>query len=84
MVQKDFMPNHEDIIKSHTMTLGVNELHFEYEGTKFMLIDLGGARTERKRWIDSFEGVAAVIFAARWLNTTRCCSTPGMEAPIEC
>jgi GTPase SAR1 family protein len=40
------------------------ETEFEYNGMQFRLIDVGGQRTERKKWIHCFEGVTAVIFVA--------------------
>jgi len=58
----DFLPNEEDIIKCRGKTLGVVEMHFEVDNNSFTIVDVGGQRNERKKWIHCFEGVAAVIF----------------------
>jgi len=58
----DFIPTAEDIIKCRGKTLGVVEMHFEIENQTFTIVDVGGQRNERKKWIHCFEGVAAVIF----------------------
>jgi len=61
-VAPDFLPNDEDILKSRGKTLGVVEMHFDVDNDSFTIVDVGGARNERKKWIHCFEGVAAVIF----------------------
>jgi len=59
---QDFIPTEEDIIKCRGKTLGVVEMHFEVDTQTFTIVDVGGQRNERKKWIHCFEGVAAVIF----------------------
>jgi hypothetical protein len=34
------------------------------DNTPFEMYDVGGQRTERKKWIHCFEGVDAIIFVA--------------------
>ena len=45
-------------------TTGVIEQKFEIKGTHFHIFDVGGQRSERKKWIHCFEHVTAVIFVA--------------------
>merc|ERR1712048_687920 len=45
-------------------TTGVIEQKFEIKGTQFHIFDVGGQRSERKKWIRCFEHVTAVIFVA--------------------
>jgi len=56
-----FLPNDEDIVKCRGKTLGVVEMHFDVDNSSFTIVDTGGERNERKKWIHCFEGVAAVI-----------------------
>jgi len=56
-----FLPNDEDIIKCRGKTLGVVEMHFEVDNESFTIVDTGGERNERKKWIHCFEGVAVLI-----------------------
>jgi len=58
----EFIPSEEDIIKCRGKTLGVVEMLFEVDNNSFTIVDVGGQRNERKKWIHCFEGVAAVIF----------------------
>jgi len=60
----DFLPTFEDILKARRKSTGIVETIFEYEGTQFTLVDVGGQRSERKKWLHCFSTVTAVIFLA--------------------
>jgi len=60
--EQGFQPSNEDILFARKRTSGVNLLDFEMYGAKFLLIDVGGQRTERKKWLAHFDIVDAVIF----------------------
>jgi GTPase SAR1 family protein len=62
IASKDFVPSEEDILYSRKQTRQVQQLQFVVEGKKFSLIDVGGQRIERRKWINYFEDVDAVIF----------------------
>lgn len=59
----DFTPTKEDILRSRTKTTGINETGFLYNGKRVILVDVGGQRSERRKWLPSFSGViSAVIY----------------------
>jgi len=60
----DFQPTFEDILKARRKTSGVIETVFDHDGTQFTLVDVGGQRSERKKWLHCFSTVTAVIFLA--------------------
>jgi hypothetical protein len=39
-----------------------SETHFQIGDLKYKLFDVGGQRSERKKWIHCFENVTAIIF----------------------
>lgn len=43
-------------------TTGITETTFEINGTLARLFDVGGTRSERKKWIHAFEKVDIVVF----------------------
>jgi hypothetical protein len=45
-------------------TTGIVEISFLIKGVEFRVFDVGGQRSERKKWIHCFEDVNAVIFVA--------------------
>jgi len=51
-----------DILQSRAQTTGVTETSFIISGKKFILVDVGGQRSERKKWLHVFENVTGVLF----------------------
>lgn len=45
-------------------TSGIIETKFELEGMEFTIVDVGGQRTERRKWLHCFDNVTAVIYLA--------------------
>jgi len=52
------------VLRCRARTTGIVETDFEIEEYHFKLLDVGGQRNERKKWIHCFENVTAVIFVA--------------------
>lgn len=48
-----FMPNDQDILRSRVKTTGIQETEFRVEKSVFQIFDVGGQRSERKKWIVS-------------------------------
>jgi GTPase SAR1 family protein len=59
-----YVPTEADVMRCRARTTGIVEMPFTMDGTKLLLLDVGGQRNERKKWIFCFEGVQAVIFVA--------------------
>merc|ERR1719414_824676 len=59
-----FIPNDEDILYVRYRTTGVIEQKFEIKKNIFHVFDVGGQKSERKKWINCFDNVTAVIFVA--------------------
>jgi GTPase SAR1 family protein len=62
--QTGYLPTEADIFRSRVPTTGIVETSFVIDGNKFRIIDVGGQRSERKKWVHCFEGVTAVLFVA--------------------
>ena len=60
----DFLPTNEDIIRMRQSTTGVVEITVPYGGRSLRLIDVGGQRAERRKWINCFEDVTSILFIA--------------------
>jgi len=62
---EDYIPNEQDVLRSRQQTTAVIETFFEVNNTKFKLVDVGGQKSLRRKWIHFFfEGVNAVLFCA--------------------
>lgn len=60
----EYVPNDKDILLVRYRTTGVIEQKFEIKKNLFHVFDVGGQKSERKKWIHCFELVTAVIFVA--------------------
>uniref|UniRef100_A0AC35U8N1 Guanine nucleotide-binding protein subunit alpha n=1 Tax=Rhabditophanes sp. KR3021 TaxID=114890 RepID=A0AC35U8N1_9BILA len=60
----DYMPTEQDILLSRIKTTGIVETSFRMKNVDFRVFDVGGQRSERKKWIHCFEDVNAIIFIA--------------------
>lgn len=49
-------------MRTRVKTTGIVEVHFSFKNLNFKLFDVGGQRSERKKWIHCFEDVTAIIF----------------------
>eukprot|EP00042_Codosiga_hollandica_P033484 m.224539 g.224539 ORF g.224539 m.224539 type:complete len:356 (-) comp54198_c0_seq4:286-1353(-) len=59
-----YVPNVQDVLCSRVATTGISEFNFEMEGTNFRMLDVGGQRSERRKWIHCFEGITSITFIA--------------------
>ncbi|KAF4091181.1 hypothetical protein AMELA_G00033980 [Ameiurus melas] len=59
-----YVPTQQDVLRTRVKTTGIVETHFTFKDLHFKMFDVGGQRSERKKWIHCFEGVTAIIFCA--------------------
>jgi hypothetical protein len=64
ITSQDYIPTAEDILRSKMRTTGVLETVFETSGIEFTIVDVGGQRSERRKWLHIFENITAVIYLA--------------------
>jgi len=62
LVATDYVPSVQDVLRSRAKTTGIIETEFTVAKTKFTLVDVGGQRSERRKWMHCFQDVTAVIF----------------------
>uniref|UniRef100_A0A4W5M2N5 Guanine nucleotide binding protein (G protein), alpha inhibiting activity polypeptide 3 n=1 Tax=Hucho hucho TaxID=62062 RepID=A0A4W5M2N5_9TELE len=60
--QQNYVPTQQDVLRTRVKTTGIVETHFTFKDLYFKMFDVGGQRSERKKWIHCFEGVTAIIF----------------------
>lgn len=60
--QTNYIPSQQDVLRTRVKTTGIVETHFTFKQLYFKMFDVGGQRSERKKWIHCFEGVTAIIF----------------------
>ena len=58
----DYTPTNEDILMARITTVGINEYAFRMDSLLVRMVDVGGQRPEREKWIEAFDGVTALVF----------------------
>ncbi|XP_068430931.1 guanine nucleotide-binding protein subunit alpha-14-like [Clinocottus analis] len=59
-----YIPTLQDILRVRVPTTGIIEYPFDLSKVIFRMVDVGGQRSERKKWIHCFENVTSIIFLA--------------------
>ncbi|WPG97342.1 Guanine nucleotide-binding protein alpha-3 subunit [Acrodontium crateriforme] len=58
----DYIPTEPDVLRARTKTTGIYETRFQMGQLSIHMFDVGGQRSERKKWIHCFENVTSIIF----------------------
>ncbi|XP_058620657.1 guanine nucleotide-binding protein G(olf) subunit alpha isoform X5 [Onychostoma macrolepis] len=62
--QSDYTPTDQDLLRCRVLTSGIFETRFQVDKVNFHMFDVGGQRDERRKWIQCFNDVTAIIFVA--------------------
>lgn len=57
-----YCPDNQDVLRAREATTGIHEFTFDLDPAEFRMIDVGGQRSERRKWIHCFERITSVIF----------------------
>ncbi|KAK3571990.1 hypothetical protein QTP86_021337 [Hemibagrus guttatus] len=60
--QSDYTPTDQDLLRCRVLTTGIFETRFQVDKVNFHMFDVGGQRDERRKWIQCFNDVTAIIF----------------------
>ncbi|XP_030645703.1 guanine nucleotide-binding protein subunit alpha-13b isoform X1 [Chanos chanos] len=60
--QLDYLPTQQDILLARKPTKGIHEYDFEIKNVPFKMVDVGGQRSERRRWFECFDSVTSILF----------------------
>lgn len=57
-----YLPSQQDILLARKPTKGIHEYDFEIKNVPFKMVDVGGQRSERRRWFECFDSVTSILF----------------------
>jgi guanine nucleotide-binding protein subunit alpha len=72
MFDPTWIPNDKDILHARLRTTGITETLFEMGNLNVRMVDVGGQRSERKKWIHCFEGVQCLLFMVALSGYNQC------------
>jgi len=59
-----YLPSVEDVMHVRIKTTGIVEENLTIQNRPFLIVDVGGQRSERRKWMNCFSGVTGLIFVA--------------------
>ena len=62
ILDPSYTPNEQDVLRSRVSTTGIVETTFTAGNITCQLCDVGGQRSERRKWLHCFDDVKAVLF----------------------
>ena len=62
IADKEFRPNEEDMIMARVRTTGIIVSEIVEKPLRYQIVDVGGQRSERRKWIHCFDDVKAIIY----------------------
>ncbi|MCJ1476971.1 hypothetical protein MMC13_005641 [Lambiella insularis] len=72
LFKRDYLPSDQDVLRSRLRTTGITETLFELGQLTYHMFDVGGQRSERKKWIHCFDGVHCLLFVASLSGYDEC------------
>jgi len=62
IADRTYIPTVDDVLHARAKTTGITEQRFNMGQLSIHMFDVGGQRSERKKWIHCFESVTSIIF----------------------
>nr|XP_046212824.1 guanine nucleotide-binding protein subunit alpha-13-like isoform X1 [Oncorhynchus gorbuscha] len=59
---QSYIPSQHDVLLARKPTKGIHEYDFEIKSIPFKMVDVGGQRSERRRWFECFDSVTSILF----------------------
>jgi hypothetical protein len=67
-----YVPTEQDIVHTRARTTGLTETAFDLRGHELVLVDVGGQRSERRKWIHCFQDVTSIVFLVNLSGYDQC------------
>ena len=67
-----YLPNDQDVLFSRLRTTGITQTRLKFGKASVEVFDVGGARSDRKKWVHSFEACHSLLFLASLSGYNEC------------
>ncbi|KAF7320577.1 Heterotrimeric G-protein alpha subunit 4 [Mycena chlorophos] len=72
LFSSSYVPTSSDILRTRARTIGITETAFKVGTEELLMVDVGGQKTERRKWIHSFSDVTSVLFLVSLSGYDQC------------
>ncbi|KAK6196202.1 hypothetical protein SNE40_001472 [Patella caerulea] len=62
LLDPGYVPSTQDILRARVDNNGLHETSFKFKGLEFRMVDVGGQRSDPRKWIHYFDNVSALIY----------------------
>jgi hypothetical protein len=67
-----YTPNEQDIVHCRARTIGITETRFNLRDHEMLMVDVGGQKSERRKWIHCFQDVTSILFLVSLSGYDQC------------
>ncbi|KAG6828996.1 hypothetical protein H0H92_006068 [Tricholoma furcatifolium] len=67
-----YTPLEQDIIRCRVRTIGITETNFQLRDHQMLMVDVGGQKSERRKWIHCFQDVTSILFLVSLSGYDQC------------
>ncbi|KAJ6506852.1 guanine nucleotide binding protein, alpha subunit [Mycena sanguinolenta] len=67
-----YVPTEQDIVRTRARTIGITETTFALRGMEMLMVDVGGQKSERRKWIHCFQDVTSILFLVSLSGYDQC------------
>ncbi|KAF4566540.1 hypothetical protein EYR36_011971 [Pleurotus pulmonarius] len=68
----EYQPTESDIIQCRARTTGITETTFQLKDHEMLMVDVGGQKSERRKWIHCFQDVTSILFLVSLSGYDQC------------
>lgn len=68
----EYVPTEQDIVRCRARTIGITETVFQLRDHEMLMVDVGGQKSERRKWIHCFQDVTSILFLVSLSGYDQC------------
>ena len=72
LFEPSYSPSEQDIIRCRARTIGITETTFSLRDHEMLMVDVGGQKSERRKWIHCFQDVTSILFLVSLSGYDQC------------
>ncbi|TFY60992.1 hypothetical protein EVG20_g7225 [Dentipellis fragilis] len=72
LFQTEYVPTEQDIVRCRARTIGITETVFQLKEHEMLMVDVGGQKSERRKWIHCFQDVTSILFLCSLSGYDQC------------
>ncbi|KIK65888.1 hypothetical protein GYMLUDRAFT_239570 [Collybiopsis luxurians FD-317 M1] len=72
LFEPGYQPTEQDIIHARARTIGITETTFSLKDHEMLMVDVGGQKSERRKWIHCFQDVTSILFLVSLSGYDQC------------